>query len=832
MHYCLTLQTVKYTLFRQDEEKFPRLVSINYANYSPFYFNSMYKNRKLLLKVVSVLYILVIIPLLSSSQIAIDYKTIVAKEGSTSEFPTHYAYGTLGPFTGLNRVWVFYVDGEQAVWNTNQISESGEWEEGGTLFELPLARNFTVTFDGLFFHIIRVVDGDLRYQRGRAQINGSILFDPEVIAYSDPIWKVRTISDQETFIAPRHFAVAVDRYNNPWIVVKVSDGNTTDSNFKPIALSSIADDGTWISRPGFPVDLTSSYDWWANGRAPTVVEIDDNNILFTWGNYRSNTSHPDRGFRARLWSDGTLGPIENTGLTWHTAATSVVVPEPGVALVNSQTEVARRNNDGSWTRVDPGDMVNWSNYNSLSAFNNKVRLWDYSNGYIRYRETADNGVTWSQITQKWTASDILHFSASHDGGSQGNHHSLLWSEGSGLYDIVMGIEGEYEGVNLLTAPALVSPVNESTNISINPIFMWDSVDYAETYRIQISRQSDFSDIYIDSSGVIDNYLEVSLEYERAYYWRVNATNQYGTSDWSSVWSFTTIIEAPEKPILVSPLNNETDVPVDVNLVWEASEGAETYHVQVATASDFSIMIIDSSDIASTMLSVSGFNHDKNYYWRVRAGNIGGESDWSAEWNFTTIVEIPAVPSLVTPEDGEINVSVDAMLGWEAADRAESYQVQISEISNFSEMFFDSSGIGNNSLSINSLDSMTTYYWRVRAMNSGGESSWSAIWNFTTVDVTSVDSLVVSIPKNYSISQNYPNPFNPSTTIRYAIPSDSHVHLVIYNILGQVVEELVNEEKKAGTYEVVFNAKDLPSGVYVYRFIAGYYVESHRMLLTK
>ena len=76
-----------------------------------------------------------------------------------------------------------------------------------------------------------------------------------------------------------------------------------------------------------------------------------------------------------------------------------------------------------------------------------------------------------------------------------------------------------------------------------------------------------------------------------------------------------------------------------------------------------------------------------------------------------------------------------------------------------------------------------------------------------------------VPTEYSLSQNYPNPFNPTTTIRYALPHECHVKLEVFNILGHCVRILVAEEQPAGYYEVVFDGETLPSGVYIYRFMA-------------
>ena len=95
-------------------------------------------------------------------------------------------------------------------------------------------------------------------------------------------------------------------------------------------------------------------------------------------------------------------------------------------------------------------------------------------------------------------------------------------------------------------------------------------------------------------------------------------------------------------------------------------------------------------------------------------------------------------------------------------------------------------------------------------------------------------------KDYILFQNYPNPFNPITTIKYSIPlvETKHastlriVQLRVYDILGREVATLVNEEKPAGTYEITWNAANLPSGVYFYQLKTGSYTATKKLLLLK
>jgi hypothetical protein len=103
-------------------------------------------------------------------------------------------------------------------------------------------------------------------------------------------------------------------------------------------------------------------------------------------------------------------------------------------------------------------------------------------------------------------------------------------------------------------------------------------------------------------------------------------------------------------------------------------------------------------------------------------------------------------------------------------------------------------------------------------------------------VTSVpeneESNISSTVQSFILSQNYPNPFNPVTNIKYTISGRQFVTLQVYDVLGNKVITLVNEEKSSGSYELDFNASNYPSGIYFYRLQAGDYVETKKMVLMK
>src|SRR4030095_7914188 len=89
-----------------------------------------------------------------------------------------------------------------------------------------------------------------------------------------------------------------------------------------------------------------------------------------------------------------------------------------------------------------------------------------------------------------------------------------------------------------------------------------------------------------------------------------------------------------------------------------------------------------------------------------------------------------------------------------------------------------------------------------------------------------------IPSKFNLYQNYPNPFNPSTTIKFDLSKSSNVKIIIYDMLGKVVETLVNQNMEAGNYSIAYTPKNLASGIYFYQFTAGEFQDIKKMTLVK
>mgnify|MGYP006051396613 CR=1 FL=1 len=110
--------------------------------------------------------------------------------------------------------------------------------------------------------------------------------------------------------------------------------------------------------------------------------------------------------------------------------------------------------------------------------------------------------------------------------------------------------------------------------------------------------------------------------------------------------------------------------------------------------------------------------------------------------------------------------------------------------------------------------------------------YRTILKTTNDGVSFAEEKIDETETGYFFHQNYPNPFNPSTSIQYAISSRQLVTLKVYDVLGNEIATLVNEEKSAGNYKVEFSNKNLSSGIYFYVLQAGSYIETKKMILLQ
>jgi hypothetical protein len=115
------------------------------------------------------------------------------------------------------------------------------------------------------------------------------------------------------------------------------------------------------------------------------------------------------------------------------------------------------------------------------------------------------------------------------------------------------------------------------------------------------------------------------------------------------------------------------------------------------------------------------------------------------------------------------------------------------------------------------------------INPPGSTAPTSRFTFTIADVELINS---NVPDSYKLFDNYPNPFNPNTKIKFQIKDTRFVTLKVYDITGKLVSTLVNQKLQTGEYNVDFDAKNLSSGIYIYRIDAGDFKDSKKMMLIK
>jgi hypothetical protein len=186
---------------------------------------------------------------------------------------------------------------------------------------------------------------------------------------------------------------------------------------------------------------------------------------------------------------------------------------------------------------------------------------------------------------------------------------------------------------------------------------------------------------------------------------------------------------------------------------------------------------------------------------------------------------PSIPNdnaacFPSPARNEIDVSPGTDLVWSGnfPSREAVYAIWLGEASDELENIGIGIAIGDTLYSISPiLNPNTDYWWKVRAVTDA-DTIWSGLWHYTTGNPNSGDENQISI-LSYELF-NYPNPFNPSTTIEFSIQDNSKVELIIYNIKGQKIKTLVNNEFTKGSHSIIWDGNDdsgkpVSSGIYFY-----------------
>jgi hypothetical protein len=278
------------------------------------------------------------------------------------------------------------------------------------------------------------------------------------------------------------------------------------------------------------------------------------------------------------------------------------------------------------------------------------------------------------------------------------------------------------------------------------------------------------------------------------------------------------VPPPSAPVADSA-SNVTSTGFRAN--WSAPSGASGFKLDVSTISGFSSYVngYQNLDLSSALFrSVSGLIPGTTYYYRVRAYNSGGTSGNSNSMRVTTLPLLPP-----TFPVGTFSASPDTIVAGGVVTLAwtDSNATSASITNGVGSV---PTGGGRKSIT---LDSSATFV--LTLTNSAGSTNFRVV---ITVLPKGSGAPPVAHPVDFVLRGNYPNPFNPGTMIRYELPWESHVAIIVYDMLGRAVSTLVDERKAAGIYDVWFDGLNMASGTYFCRFQAGDVMDTKRLLLIR
>ncbi len=343
-------------------------------------------------------------------------------------------------------------------------------------------------------------------------------------------------------------------------------------------------------------------------------------------------------------------------------------------------------------------------------------------------------------------------------------------------------------------PILSYPADGATNMPFNLAFSWSISEFTYKYRFQLSKNPDMSKPIKDEASISNGFIVNGLEQLTTYYWRVKAINDVGESEWTPIRSFTTAAPKPDKPELVYPPNESTEISITPTLVWRLIPSAEEYQIQVSLKSDFSgfSVIVDSFTPDTTYtVPFEKFDPKTTYYWRVRSKAGGQNSTWSSTWKFQTKQPdpVPDVATLNEPKLNEINVKLNTKFVWTKVDYATQYRLQISKTS----LFPQSDIVLNKIIDTNEYQLMgnemlqpkTKYFWRVQSLGESGFSNWSSTFSFTTEEGQKVTNYLIN-----NLVELFPNPTEEFLILTFKYP-EVITNVKIIDVFGKNVMALDN-----------------------------------------
>ena len=270
------------------------------------------------------------------------------------------------------------------------------------------------------------------------------------------------------------------------------------------------------------------------------------------------------------------------------------------------------------------DEPGWPlNYIQKGGMLNSVYFTNENTGYV----AGESGV----IIKTVNAGDSWR---SQNSNTEKNLYSIFFTDsirGWAVGDSGAIVKTNTGGIELTTQPSLVYPPNNSVSLPLSFELVWQACTDADYYQVRLATDPDFSSIFIDSITT-DTTLQLSdLIIDTTYYWRVNAQNILGKSEWSETWHFKTLFPTP---VLIAPENSAQFVSIYPILKWQEYNGVDFYELRITDDyGNFSEPLYVDSTLKTSSTQIYGLSYGHYYYWKVRIRKGSLMSAWSETWSF-------------------------------------------------------------------------------------------------------------------------------------------------------------------------------------------------------
>jgi len=541
--------------------------------------------------------------------------------------------------------------------------------------------------------------------------------------------------------------------------------------------------------------------------------------------------------------------LDNTQYFWQVIATDV---EGATFMTSLHSFMVNSENDNP----EGFSLLNPQN-NEILTNPNEILFWDVSTdldgdeiNYILYLDQNVDPITVIDTIQTnyyqnlQIEEDELYFwkvvSIDENGGSTATE---IWSF----------------SLNEINEPpsefSLISPDNDEIINTVNIQLGWEESidnDFNDIVSYILEIGSSIENLDTINVGYDTSYITEELNDNTEYFWRITAIDNSGTSTINS-GSFNQFIinvgnESPSDFSLITPTYESIESNIAPLFYWENSidnDPEDIVFYELFIDMDSSFVITDPIELDSNGFDYSiintVLNDNSEYYWKVNAKDLENETTTSERFLFYTdsYPEPPNAFNLVSPiNDSHLDSNI-IKFTWNSTTDNDPM-----DVFNYGFIYTDNlldtlsfnyvTDIVDTSLTLE-LETGRIYYWHVFAIDDDSLFTFAnghqdSIWSFSLGELSLNED--IELPTNYAIYPAYPNPFNPITHIKFAIPENALISVIIYDINGRVIEVLTDGMVQAGYHNLIWDSGNNPSGLYFVKLSANKFIDTQKLMLVK